>query len=260
MPSPDRVALRFAREFGSDKALKEYLRDHPGADPSKHSVTDHAEEGHGKEAPKEKTSWKDRFKGLSDKAAKFIKQAPKEVKAFIEDDAVRRKVAQQAHETLTKAPEKLGRRLLEAAKHEVKEFKEAGEGVATLMKGGKMNSHQKKALRTVSIHLAIGIAAAALTTTGPLAAAGAFGKGVARKIALKSVTKALENVHMFQEIGHITHGLHALHAVTAADKGKELSPEEALVAVLTAAVAEQISHLDDSLLREVLEETAGEDA
>lgn len=33
-----RQAIRLATEFGTPEALKQYLRDHPGADPSKHSV------------------------------------------------------------------------------------------------------------------------------------------------------------------------------------------------------------------------------
>lgn len=44
-----RVLLRFAREFPSDKALKQYLRDHPQADRTKHTVS----KGKGQEAKPE---------------------------------------------------------------------------------------------------------------------------------------------------------------------------------------------------------------
>jgi hypothetical protein len=255
---PTVVALRFAREFGSDKALKEYLNKHPGADPAKHSVTEHQEDAAPKKDQGVKKSWKDRFKGLSNKAQEFITKAPQGVKSFLEDDSVRRKVLQDAHKTLTEAPEKIGRRLLDAAKHEVKEFKEAGQGVKALMQGKPMDAHQKKALKTVSIHLAIGVTAAALTASGPLAAAGLFGKGMAQKVALKAVAKVMENVHMFQELGHIGHGAHALMMHMAAEKGGDLTPEDALMAVITAAVAEQIEGLDDKAIQEILESLEAE--
>jgi len=49
----DRVASRFATEFPTENALKEYLKDHPGADKSKHTVTkDKKDEGGGSKSKK----------------------------------------------------------------------------------------------------------------------------------------------------------------------------------------------------------------
>ena len=68
-----RVAARYqmATEFPSDKALKEYLREHPQADRSKHTVSDGKEE-----AQPEKKSLKERLtqalKSVPEKAKRFV--------------------------------------------------------------------------------------------------------------------------------------------------------------------------------------------
>lgn len=256
-----RVAARYqrqAREFTSPEALKDYLHEHPQADKSKHTVKDHGEDDHGggheDEAPKK--SWRERLKGLSEKAANFVKNAPKAVHKFIEDENFRRKTAQDAHKALTEAPEKFVKGALKTVKDEIKEYKEAGQGIAALMKGEKMNAHQKKALKTVATHMAIGVAAAALTASGPLAAAGMLGKGMAKHVAMKAVSNMLGKAHVLEELGHIGHGVKHILEKFAAEK-KEPTTDEVLSNLVAAAVAKELEGgISDADLKEAIEEAA----
>jgi len=256
-----RVAARYAREFDTPEALKNYLHEHPQADKSKHHVKKHEEEGGHEEEHKEepKKSWKERLKGLSDKASKFVNEAPKQVKKFIEDDAFRRKSLMAAHKAVMEAPEKMAKNALDTVKHEVKEFKEAGQGVAALMTGKKMSGHQKKALKTVATHMAIGIAAAALTSSGPLAIAGAFGKGLAKHVAMKSVGNMLGHVHVLEELGHVGHGIKHIMEKLAAEKGGKANPEDVLANFVMAAVAKELQGLSDEDIQKALEDMGGEE-
>jgi hypothetical protein len=163
------------------------------------------EHGGHEEGPKK--SWKDRIKELGSKARDFIEKAPKDVKKFLEDEGHRRKVVLGIHKALVDAPEKLVKSAIQTVKDEVKEYKEAGQGVAAVLKGKKMSTHQKKAFKKVALHLAISIAASAVIGSGVLGVAGAFAKGTVQTIAMKSVSKALGHVSVLQEIGHIGHGV-----------------------------------------------------
>lgn len=263
-----RVAARYAREFSSPEALKEYLHEHPQADKSKHTVVKHDGDkdegggGHGEHdehhEEKPKKSWKERLKGLSEAASKFVKDAPKAVHKFIEDEGFRRQTAMDAHKALVSAPEKFAKKALETVKHEVKEFKEAGQGIAALVKGQKMSPHQKKALKTVATHMAISVAAAALTASGPLAAAGAVGKGLAKHVAMKAVSNMLGHAHVLEELGHIGHGVKHLMEHLAAEK--KVDPETVLMNLVAAAVAKELEGgLSDADLKEALEAASKED-
>jgi len=90
-----RVAFRYrmAREFPSDKARKDYLQEHPGADPSKHTVSEEKAE----KKPEEKRSLKDRLKAI-------IKKVPEAAKKFVEDEGYRREQLQGAAKAMEKAP------------------------------------------------------------------------------------------------------------------------------------------------------------
>jgi len=238
-----------ALEFSTPEALKEYLHDHPKADKSKHTVKKD-EEGHHEEEPKK--SWKERLKGLSEKASSLVRNAPKAVKQFIEDDSFRRKTLMEAHKALTEAPEKIAKNALNTVKHEVKEFKEAGQGIAAVMRGQKMTPHQKKALKTVATHMAISVTAAALTASGPLAAAGMVGKGLVKHTAMKAVSNLLGHTHILEELGHIGHGVKHLMEKLAVE-GKEADPEEVLGNLVLAAVAKELKGLSDEDIKKALE-------
>lgn len=277
-----RVAARFMRvamEFPNDKALREYLKQHPGADPAKHTVVkpeghgkddekgegkDHG--GHGDEAAKPKKSWKDRLKDLSDKAKAFVKSAPEAVKSFIKDDSFRRKALMDAHASLEAAPKKMVKKLIDTAREEVHEFKTAGQGIKAVLSGKKMDKHQKAAFKKVAFHVGVTVAATALTAAGgPLAAATAFGKSMAKHVAMKAASNAASHLHILQEFGHIGHGITEILEKFAADQGKggkkpAIDHEEAMVKLVIAAVAKEIEKLDDpSAIDEALNSMSDKD-
>lgn len=207
----------------------------------------HEEAGHGHDqhdaGPKK--TWKERFRELGDSAKDFVRKAPKEVKQFISNPKVRAATLKEAQTHIAKAPRAAVARLVATAKHEVKEFKDAAEGVKAVMSGGKMSKHQKHAFKTVATHLAIGAAAAALTATGPLGMAGAFAKGMARHIAAKAVHHTFEKAHLLDELGHIGHGISHLMSHFAAEGEQQPNPEEVLGNFVMAAVAKELEKLTD---------------
>lgn len=154
-----------------------------------------------------KKSWKERMKGLGAKALDFVKKAPKDVQKFLEEGDHRKKVLSEIHKSIVEAPEKLVKNAISTAKHEVHEYKEAGSGIKAVIKGGKMSISQKKAFKTVAIHLAISIAASALVSSGPLGVAGTLAKGMAKRLAMKSMSRALGHIAILEEVGHIGHGV-----------------------------------------------------
>jgi hypothetical protein len=213
------------------------------------------------EKPKEekpKPSWKDKLKGLGDKAKAFMEKAPAKVQQFVSDPDTRKKALTDATDALKKAPAKYAKSLVETAKHEVKEFKAAGEGIKAVLKGGKMNDHQKKAFKTVVTHVAIGVAAAALTASGPLAAAGAFGKGLAKHIAMKAAAKSLGSIHVLQELGHIGHGLEGILGHLASED-KEPNVDDVLGKYVSALVAKEIEGMTDEDVTKALKDLDSEE-
>jgi hypothetical protein len=214
-----------------------------------------------------KKSWADRLKGLGKKAQDFVAKAPKEVKRFIEDEGFRRKTLMGVHEALVKAPEKLAKGVVNTVKHEVHEYKTASKGIASAIRGNKMTSEQKKAVKSVAVHLAIGITAAALTSSGPLAAAGALVKGMSRHVALKAVSRAMGHLHVLDELGHIGHGVEGLMSHLAstgnaqvmlfryaeeASEGGDPDTDEVFGNFITASVAKELDNFDDDALESSL--------
>lgn len=264
-----RVVARFQRqgfEFPSPEALQKYLHEHPQADKSKHTVKEHEDKPEGKKEP-EKKSWGERLKSLGDKAKKFLSEAPKAVKQFVEDEKYRNQVIANATETLRTAPEKMIHRVVDAAKEEVHEFKEAGAGIKKVFKGVKPSEEESKAMTKVAMHMAIGIAAATLAGGGaPLAMGAAFGKALARKIALKAIRRSFEHVHTMGEVGEIGHGLSELMEKLATTPvptvgevmhgAKEPDPHEALARMVAAAVAKELQDIDPDDMAAALEEVA----
>lgn len=259
LSAPARAASRYTRvafEFSNEKALREYLKEHPNADKSKHTVEKHDDKGHGghDDEEKPKPTWKERLKSLSDKARNFVKSAPKDVKKFIEDPEYRRKGLMAAHKSLTEAPEKIAKHAIKTVKEEVHEWSEAAAGVKAVLTGGKMSKHQKKAVKTVAFHVALTAAATLLTVSGgPLVAAGAFGKSMAKHVAMKAANTALGHVHILEEFGHIGHGVaHIMEKLAAEDdkpkskgKAKKVDPEMAMTNLALASLAKELEKLDD---------------
>lgn len=258
MPSlqSHRVVAQFkmAFEHPSEEARKEYLKNHPNANPKKHTVkpaedpkapVEEKSESEGKPAGKGKGV----LKNLSSKAKAFFSQSSKAVQKFVVDPKHRVAAIKAAGKEIYKAPGAYAKRLVHEAKHEIKEFKEAGAALKDVAKGKKLSDEQKATLKKVGTHLAIAVAAATLTSTGVLAGAAAFSKGISIKVAAKAAMHALEKVHTLNEISHIGHGI--LHHVLAAEKSK-LTPEEAFSVLVMRAVMEELENLDDETIAEAL--------
>jgi hypothetical protein len=209
------------------------------------------EEGPG-EAPHQEEPKKPLLKRLSEGARAFLSTTSKETQRFVSDPKHRKEVLKSAGKSILGSPKAYAKRILHTVKEEVHEFKEAGAAIAHLAKGEKLNHHQKKALKTVAIHMSVAVAAAALTSTGVLAGAAAFGKGMAQKVALKAAAQALEKVHLLQEFHHIGHGLMHL----ASEKDKPGSPEEAFAFLVMQSVAKELEAFSDDDLAEVLDAAA----
>jgi hypothetical protein len=264
------------------KAMEAFKRwvsqaDDKGKGKSKGKAPEGGKPGTKKEAPENtpsngegepKKSWGDRVKGLGQKARDFVANAPKEARRFIEDEPFRRKTLQGIHQALTEASEKIVKNVVKTVKHEVHEYKEAGEGIASAIRGEKMSPSQKKAVKTVATHLAIGIAAAALTTSGPLGAAGALVKGMSRHVALKAVSRALGHLHVLEEVGHIGHGVVGLmthlastnnpqvflfRAADEVSQGGETDVDDVFGNFITASVAKELENFDDDAMESSLE-------
>jgi hypothetical protein len=262
------------------KAMEAFKRwvaeaDDKGKAPSKGQPKGEAPESK-KEAPESdgpsqdagpKKSWKERLQGLGQKARDFVANAPKEAKKFIEDDTFRRNTLMGVHKILTEAPEKIVKNVVKTVKHEIHEYKEAGEGISAAIHGKKMSTSQKKAVKTVAIHLAIGVAAAALTASSPLAAGGALVKGMSRHIAMKSVARALGHLHVLQEVGHIGHGVSGLmthlastnnpqvflfRAADEAAEGGDPDVDNVFGNFITASVAKEMEGFDAAAMENSL--------
>lgn len=217
------------------------------AKPHAEHAPDQGHGEHGEHAPAgPKKTWKERFTELSDGAKNFVRKAPHEVRQFISNPQVRQEALKSAQSHIAAAPKKAVHRLVETAKHEVKEFKDAAEGVKAVMSGGKMSKHQKHAFKTVATHLAIATAAAALTASGPLAGAAAFAKGMARHVAAKAVHHTFEKAHLLDELGHIGHGIsHLMEHFASEGPAPQLNPEEVMGNFVMAAVAKELEKLTD---------------
>ncbi len=275
-----RIVARFQRradvvgyEFPSPEARREYLKEHPAADPAKHTVKrpeekekakepEPEEKEHGEHEEKPKKSWKERFQSLSDKAKSFVKNAPAEIKKFVEDDAHRRKVAHAMHKAVVEMPGKVVDNAKKAIKHEAKEFKTAGEGIATVLSGKPMTKEQKHAVKTVAFDVALTVATAAVTGGfGGIAgrAAAGFTKALAKKIALKSMTHGLGKVTTMEELAHFSHGVleHITEAITAAENAGE-GAGDLITSYVSKLVADELEDLDPEVLADALEEASKE--
>jgi len=277
-----RVASKFveARGFSSPDALKEYLKDHPNADKSKHYVE--KEEKGEKEAPEKKEekgdhgddhgghgpkkSLMDRIKSLPAKAKKFVETAPKTVQKFLTDESFRKETIDTAKKVLKELPEKTVKAARDAVKHEAHEFKAAAEGIHTVLKGGKMTKEQKKAVKVVAFDVALTVAVAAVS--GGLGAglkgmaaksAAVFSKSTAKKIALNTVTHGLGNAVTLEELDHLGHGI--LHMIKHAEEGKKGKPDDRdlMVAYITKLVHDEMGKLSDDDLMGAVEDAASEE-
>jgi hypothetical protein len=210
-------------------------------------------------------AWKKSLTGLKDSATKFVEKAPKALKRFLGEPEFRKSALKDATSAIGKLPKTAVHRLIETAKEEVHEFKAAGQGIKAVLSGKKMSKHQKHAFKAVAKHVALGAAAAAFAATGPLSGAGIFAKGLVRHVALKSVKKALANLHTLDEVSHVGHGVHHfLEHIASEWESKDADPDEVMTNFILAAVAKQIEQLKDDdftgVLNKMGEGDAGDDS
>lgn len=257
-----RVASRFVSAADYNEYVQRKKREHEK--PLGRKEWEARIEGKGKDEKPQKSkkpSLKDRLKSLSSKAVGFLKSAPSQIKKFVEDPKHRKEVLSGAADAIKKAPGKLAKNAVAAAKKEMHEFKEAGQGIAAVLKGGKMSPKQKKALKTVALDVAMTVAVTALTSglgssfAGAAKATGAsFVKALGKRIALNAVTRGLGNVVTLEEAAH---GMAAFMAKMAAE-GKSTKPDDVLGIWVESLVAKELEGLSDDDLVASLEETDSE--
>lgn len=208
--------------------------------------------GHEPEAEgKPKGSILKRLQGLSSGAMAAFKAAPAGAKKFFEDEGHRKAVLGKIGKAILGAPKEYKTKLIETAKHEVQEFKLAGQGIKTAFSGKPLSEKQKAAIKKVAIHMGITLAAASMGATGIAAGLGATASAMAKHIALKAATKSLGHLHMFQEAGHVGHGLLDLLSKFAAD-GKH-NPDDVMAALVMQSVQDVLAEMDDDGLKSILE-------
>jgi flagellar hook-basal body complex protein FliE len=267
-----RVAARYQRafqptsiEFTSPEAMRDYMKQHPAADPANHSVKKPGEHQPEHETEAKKPSFSERLKSISQKAKSFLSNAPAEIQKFVHDDAHRRGVLTSMSKKLEDLPAKVYENAKHAIKHEIHEFKTAGEGIKAVLKGDKMTPEQKKAVKLVAFDVALTVATVAIT--GGLGAglkgvamksAQSFTTAMAKKIALNTVTHGLGNLTTVEELGHFGHGVaevleRVLHAAE-----KDQDERDIMVAYITKLVSDEIKGLDADSMAEALEGASGD--
>ncbi len=226
-----RVAARYLRaleamEFPTDDARKEYLKEHPGADPAKHTVKEHGDDkGEGG------------TKG-TERAKAWLAQAKAEVKSFFTDRKARQEGLTKAASSLKEAPGRAGRAAIEAVKKQVAEAKDVFEGIKSVVGGGSMTDAQKGALKRVALKTATTLAATALVAAFPAAIAHSLvGQNVAKHVAKLVLRKVMGQA-------------------TGIKLAAEANIEEWLGTTLAVAVANVLENLSEDDLQEIMETSA----
>jgi hypothetical protein len=222
-----RVAARhqWATEFPSEQAKKQYLQEHPGADPANHTVKNPGEGAGDSRAP-------------SEKAKNWLSRAVGDVKSFFSDAKVRKEGLAKASAKLKEAPRAAGLAAVEAVKKQVAEAKDAFAGMKSLMSGGTMTEPQKVALKRVAVKTATALVSTALVAAFPAA--------VAHSLVSKQIAKTVSKTVMNKILGQAT--------------GIKLATDESLEAkfgeTMALAVSEALENLSEDDLREILEGVA----
>lgn len=252
--------LRTAKEFATEKALSEYLHEHPDADKSKHSV-DKAEKAEGGKDEGSKDEGSKGLKGMAEGKAKeiqgklktlfavakgihkgvkeAIQAAPAKVQEFVVDPEARKKATSQAAAAIKKAPESIAKHIWESAKDELKDVKTAGKAVKKLFKKPieQWTKEDKKALYSVAVYAA----GAALSAAGggPIVAAGAVGKSFVSHVAVKTLSHVIDAGFLHFEAGESVFQAGELlkHFIMAGEsEGSDEDYEKMLIQHLTVAL------------------------
>lgn len=267
---------RVAKEFPSAEALKEYLKEHPNADPANHTVKKPSE-GEGKGDSDEGGEYEDvpewasletktkgflgKIKGLSKSMVKAVANAPKKVQQIVSDPEARKEALTSMATAVKKSPKVIANSVYEGAKKELKELKHAGHALGKVLRKPpeEWTKEDKKAVYGAAVYVAG--AAVAAAGGGPLVAAGALGRSFALRVGAKAMHNIIDTGFTYFEAAETSaHGLHHVlhvmeHMHLAADEDEKL--QQALIAELTAAVTKVLA---DGISNEEMEEILKGDA
>ena len=257
-----RVAYRHLRsmEFATPEALQKYLKNHPNADPSLHSVKDS-----GKDGDQEEVSLADRIKKMPAQVKAYLKEAPEAVKKFVEDKEYRKQVVVGAKDSIKNLPRRTFEHARDAVVTEVEGFKTACDGVKTFLKGGKLTPEHKEAIKAVALDVAVTVAVVAVTEglgAGlrgvARASAESFSTGLAKKLAYKSLTPKAGIVTTLQDYKALGQGLWQRAQQFLVRTADDLDERDLVVAYVMATVSKQLDDISDDDLMDALQEASNQ--
>ena len=253
-----------ATEFSSPEALKDYLKAHPDADKTKHTVQKQ-EEGSGKseddggEGIKAKlTSFLGKVKGAKANIVEAIKKAPEQVQKFVADPAARKVVLSKIGDHLKDSPKTIAKKVLESAKAELGDIKHATKASAKLFKKppGPFSKEDKAAFYSASSYL-VGAALSAMPPVGSaMMAAGAIGSSFAKHVAIKAVHEVLDKGFLHYEWAETAaHILHHVASVTAAeDEGTDEDAQmQAFSEAMLRVIGDKLKGISDEDMQKILQ-------
>ena len=256
MPQGDqnrRVLIRMAMEHASEDAMRQYFKDHPGADPKKHTVKKDSEsksgDGGGKMSAavkKKLMGWASKVKGLTSRGKKTLQELPENAAKFVADPAYRKKALTGAAKTMKEAPKKYAKQVVHHFEHEVEEI---GGGLKRMSKGQLPTKSQAKAMAGMAVE--ISVAALSIKTAGAFGAGISLGKSLGKHLALSAINPLLGDAYVFGlEGSHLLHAVEgALHI--AAEKGT--TDPEKFIEDMVLAIADQMEKgIDDDVLVKAL--------
>ena len=233
------VTDRVAMEFDSQEALEKYLKDHPGADKSKHTVKKD-DGGKGKSDGESslgsrlrenvrailfddfKDAWSESKKAYNDIVSSVkpkanrqdivggLKSSGTATKTFFSNRKYRREKMRDLGKSIKDGAKAIGARIAHAAKSEVHEVMHGAKALKQVLTPGSkpLDKKQKKAMYALGAYAA----GAAVTAAGggALMAAGALGKSFATHVGIKAISHLADSFFVHYEWGleasHAAHG------------------------------------------------------
>jgi len=238
---------RHAIEFSSKEEFQDYLKNHPNADPKNHSVKK-SEIG---AASKAISGLLDKMKGAKKSLVNIIKKAPEDTQKMLFDDKARKEAMGKISGGIKKSPEKLAKKILEAAKGEFEEFGHAMKASKKLLKKppGPFSKEDKKAFYSAGAYVTSAVLAA-IPPGGAIAALGAVAHSFQMHVGIKAASKVLDHGFLHYEWAETI--LHvAKMGAEGGDKNKT-KIEEAFFRALAEEVSNQLEELDDDAITEIM--------
>ncbi len=247
------------KEFPSEGALKEYLKEHPEADKSKHTVTEGEEKSKEPEKKERATgagalkeelnvkmnavskesiqTWASSFGSFAGKKlarlGKAILESPAQVQHFVTDKKHRKEVLSSISNGIKESADALREAALKEVKTQGKSYKRAAKAVKKLITppSTKLNATEMRSLAWSTTRLAASIGTA--VALGPAAGALFWGKAhgalFLRQMAAKAAFRATEGTidadkfyHHLDDYKLLSNALSAVSLITAADKEKAI--------------------------------------